>query len=260
MITSGSNAQIKKLIQLNQKTKARRQEGLFVIEGEKMFDEAPRDWIENVYVSENYTGIIDVPHEVVKDSVFRQMSDTCTPQGILAVLRTPVYQAEDLLRTGREKTPFLLILEDLQDPGNLGTIFRTAEGAGVNGILMTKTCVDVTNPKVVRGTMGSIFRMPYLVIEDVKTAKQMLSPFGVRLYAACLEGTGDYDEPDYGRGTAFLIGNEGKGLTQEAIRISDERIRIPMEGQVESLNAAMAAGILMYEASRQRRKAHAEED
>ena len=253
MITSSSNAQMKKLIQLNQKTKARRQEGLFVIEGEKMFGEAPRSWIKNVYISESYAKEVDFPCEVVKDSVFRQVSDTLTPQGILAVLRTPMYRMEDLLHARSGQAPLLLVLEDLQDPGNAGTIFRTAEGAGVDGILLTKTCVDVTNPKVVRATMGSIFRMPYLVVEDVREAKELLNPWKIRLYAACLGGTMDYDEPDYNAGSAFLVGNEGKGLTDEAIGLADGKIRIPMQGRVESLNAAMACGILIYEALRQRR-------
>jgi TrmH family RNA methyltransferase len=134
MITSVNNGQVKNIIQLNQKTKARREQGLFVAEGRKMFGEAPRDWISKVYVSEALSGdaelmaqVEKLPYEIVTDSVFRQMSDTQTPQGIMTVLKKPSYIMEDILGG---KNPLVMILEDLQDPGNAGTILRTGEGAG----------------------------------------------------------------------------------------------------------------------------------
>lgn len=260
MITSASNTQVKNIIQLNQKAKARREQGLFVAEGRKMFGEAPRDWISKVYVTESLTSdrslmeqISMLPEgkaEIVADHVFRQMCDTKTPQGILTVLRKPVWIIQDILRGD---SPLIMILEDLQDPGNAGTIFRTAEGAGVDGIFLTKTCVDITNPKVIRATMGSVYRMPFVYVEDVVSLKEMLRDRKIRFFAAHLQGKNAYHEEDYTGGTAFLIGNEGKGLTEEAAEAADCLIRIPMCGQVESLNAAMAAGILMYEAARQRR-------
>ena len=166
MITSVNNGQVKNIIQLNQKTKARREQGLFVAEGRKMFGEAPADWIEKVYVSETLTSdpalmeqVEKLPYDIVADSVFRQMSDTQTPQGILTVLRRPSYTLEDILGG---KNPLVMVLEDLQDPGNAGTILRTGEGAGVSGVLLTRTCVDITNPKVIRSTMGSVYRIPFL--------------------------------------------------------------------------------------------------
>ena len=117
-----------------------------------MFGEAPRDWISKVYVSEALSGdaelmaqVEKLPYEIVTDSVFRQMSDTQTPQGIMTVLKKPSYIMEDILGG---KNPLVMILEDLQDPGNAGTILRTGEGAGVSGVLLTKTCVDITNPRL----------------------------------------------------------------------------------------------------------------
>lgn len=256
MITSVNNGQVKNIIQLNQKTKARREQGLFVAEGRKMFGEAPEGWIEKVYVSEALSldkelmeRVEKLPYEVVADSVFRQMSDTQTPQGILTVLKKPSYTMEDILKG---ENPLVMVLEDLQDPGNAGTILRTGEGAGVSGILLTKTCVDITNPKVIRSTMGSIYRMPFLYVEDVVSLKQELAKRNVRTFAAHLKGRNSYEQESYTGGTAFLIGNEGKGLTEEAAEAADCLIRIPMCGKVESLNAAMASGILMYEAARQR--------
>lgn len=257
MITSVSNAQVKNIIQLNQKTKARREQGLFVAEGRKMFREAPGDWISKVYVSEELSSdkelmerVESFPHEVVAGNVFRQMSDTQTPQGIMTVLHRPSYTMKDILKG---ENPLIMILEDLQDPGNAGTIFRTGEGAGVSGVLLTRTCVDVTNPKVIRSTMGSIYRMPFLYVENVVSLKGELQKLNICTFAAHLKGQNSYDKEDYTGKTAFLVGNEGKGLTEEAARAADCLIRIPMCGKVESLNAAMAAGILMYEAARQRR-------
>lgn len=257
MITSVNNGQVKNIIQLNQKTKARREQGLFVAEGRKMFGEAPRDWISKVYVSEALTSdkelmekVEQLPFETVADNVFRQMSDTQTPQGILTVLKKPSYTLEDILKGDN---PLIMVLEDLQDPGNAGTILRTGEGAGVSGVLLTKTCVDITNPKVIRSTMGSVYRMPFLYAESVVLLKQELAKRNIRTFAAHLKGQNTYDQEAYRGGCAFLIGNEGKGLTEEAANAADCLIRIPMCGQVESLNAAMAAGILMYEAARQRR-------
>lgn len=257
MITSLQNSQVKNIIKLNQKAKARKDQGLFIAEGRKMFLEAPLSWIDKVYVSESMEKDDEVMEkasrtswEAVADSVFRQMSDTQTPQGVMTVLRRPAYQPEDILK---KEQPLLVVLEDIQDPGNAGTIFRTAEGAGVDGIFLTKTCVDITNPKVIRATMGSIYRMPFVYVEDVVSLKEKLQGREIRFFAAHLRGENAYHEEAYQKGTAFLIGNEGKGLTDQAAEAADRLIRIPMCGQVESLNAAMAAGILMYEAARQRR-------
>lgn len=257
MITSSSNAQIKNVIQLNTKGKARREQGLFVVEGVKMFREAPKAWVQKVYISEglyNTQGwskeMDSYPFEVVQSKVFGQMCDTKTPQGILTVLRQPSYSAEEIL-TG--DAPLFILLEDLQDPGNAGTILRTAEGAGVNGIFLTKNCVDLFNPKTIRSTMGSIYRMPFLYVEDALELTDMLKKRGISAYAAHLAGKKSYDEEDYTGGTVFLIGNEGNGLSDELAEKASHLIRIPMSGNVESLNAAMACGILVYEAARQRR-------
>ena len=258
MITSAQNTQVKNIIKLNQKAKARREQKLFVAEGRKMFLEAPENLIDRIYVAESMLEDEEVMQKVhrfsweaVENSVFRQMCDTQTPQGILTVLRQPSYQMEDLLK---EKNPLIMVLEDLQDPGNAGTIIRTGEGAGVSGVFLTKTCVDITNPKVIRATMGSVYRIPFLYVEDVVSLEKKLKEKGIRSFAAHLKGENSYDQESYKGGTAFFIGNEGKGLTDQAAEAADCLIRIPMCGKVESLNAAMASGILMYEAARQRRE------
>lgn len=155
-------------------------------------------------------------------------------------------------RDGTE--PFLIVLDHLQDPGNLGTILRTAEGAGATGVILTKDCADLYQPKTIRSTMGAIYRMPAVIVEDLKATLGKMKECGIHTYAAHLDDSRFYDEEDYTKATAFLIGNEGNGLPQEICTEAEHRIKIPMHGQVESLNAAMAAGILMYEVCRQRRR------
>ncbi len=255
MITSTSNQKVKEIIQLEKKAKARRERQVFVVEGHKMVGETPAELLEEIYVSESFLQREEAAllegkkYELVSDRVFESMSDTKTPQGILAVVRMPHYEMEDF--TQKEKGLFL-ILESIQDPGNLGTMFRTGEGASVTGIIMNRTTVDLFHPKTTRSTMGSIFRVPFLVVDDLTEAIQTLQSHGTRVYAAHLKGKHNYNEEDYGKSTAFLIGNEGNGLSDEIADLADCYIKIPMGGQLESLNAAMASGILMYEAGRQR--------
>lgn len=148
--------------------------------------------------------------------------------------------------------PLLMVLEDLQDPGNVGTIIRTAEGAGVTGIIMSRGTADIFNPKTIRSTMGSIYRMPFLIVDDAVGFVKGLKARKICTYAAHLHGVHSYREEDYTKGTAFLIGNEGNGLTDAMAEAAECLIRIPMEGKVESLNAAIASAVLMYEAHGQR--------
>jgi TrmH family RNA methyltransferase len=133
----------------------------------------------------------------------------------------------------------------------MGTILRTAEGAGVTGIIMNRGTVDPYNPKVIRSTMGAAFRLPFVIVDDLAEAIDQMKRCGVTVYAAHLDGKVFY-EYDYKGGTAFLIGNEGNGLTKEISDKADQLIQIPMKGQVESLNAAIASTVLMYEVMRQR--------
>ena len=188
-------------------------------------------------------------YEIVEDRVFKTMSDTMTPQGILAVVKQPSNSLETLLDA---PAPFFMVLENIQDPGNLGTILRTAEGAGVTGILMSRDTVDIFNPKTIRSTMGSVYRVPFLYVEDICETVRELKNKGICTYAAHLKGTGSYDEQDYTKGTAFLIGNEGNGVSRLVKEKCDFTTAIPMNGDIDSLNASVAAGVLAFEIVRQR--------
>lgn len=263
MITSTSNVQVKDLVRLQKKAKARNEEGVFLVEGIRMAQEIPKERIVRMYVSESFAKKngsfmeqmkqMSVRAEIMSDNVFAHVSDTKTPQGVLAVVKRLEYSFEDITGKNGKKIPHVLVLDNLQDPGNLGTIFRTAEAAGATGILLGSDCVDIYNPKVIRSTMGAVFRLPFLYTEDLTGTIGELKREGIRVYAAHLEGKNTYDGECYKDGCAFLIGNEGNGLKEEVAACADTRIRIPMEGSAESLNAAVAAAVLMFEVSRQRR-------
>ena len=240
-----------------------------------MVSEVPADLLVKIYMSERFhsnnpeyvhelvkkQGISSDNIEIVADNVFDRMSQTQTPQGIMAVVRMKDSSISDMLTDN----PLLILVENLQDPGNLGTILRTGEdpgnlgtilrmgeGAGVTGVVMSSNTVDIYNPKTIRSTMGSIFRVPFVYVQDFSDAVSQCQNAGIKVYAAHLDGKNTYLGEDYREGTAFLIGNEGNGLTDDITKQADTLIRIPMQGEVESLNAAIACTILTYEAVRQR--------
>ncbi len=257
MITSTGNTRVKNVIQLQTRARARKDSRQFVAEGFRMVSEAPADRIVSIYASETfarcnsgYMSTIQVPYETVSDNVFAQMSDTRTPQGILAVIKMAEYGIGDIIAHDKG---LYVIVENLQDPGNLGTIIRMSEAAGVDGIIMSPNTVDIYNPKTIRSTMGSLYRVPFVYADDFAGTLEQMKSKGVELYAAHLEGSVEYTEPDYTKASAFVIGNEGNGLTDAVTNICSNRIRIPMAGKVESLNAAIAASVLTFEAARQRR-------
>ncbi|MGN1266326.1 MAG: TrmH family RNA methyltransferase, partial [Dorea sp.] len=240
MITSTSNAKVKYLVNLKKKRKIRDEERVFLVEGIRMFVETPKDKLLEVYVSESFykkekKTVEQVlkgsgaKMEIFSDTVFSYVSDTKTPQGVLCVVRQMNYSLNDIIKTGSIE-PQLLVLDNLQDPGNLGTILRTAEGAGVTGIVMSKETVDIYNPKVIRSTMGSVYRMPFYYAPDLLEAVNELKANGIQTYAAHLDGKHAYDEEDYKGACAFFIGNEGNGLRDEIADAADKYIRIPMCG------------------------------
>ena len=269
MITSTSNPRVKNLIQLQKKGKARREQQVFVVEGIKMVLEAPKERLKEIYMSESFSK--DEAHfkearkkaaesgcflEILSDKVFKEASDTMTPQGIMAVVSMKTFTWQNLLSDtygkGQKKEKLLLVLESLQDPGNLGTILRTGEGAGIDGVILNRTSVDPYMPKVIRSTMGSIYRMPVAIADDLTEVIGAMKEKGICVYAAHLKGKKNYYEQDYCKGTCFMIGNEANGLTDTLADMATDYILIPMSGQVESLNAGVASALLMYEAKRQR--------
>lgn len=261
MIESNANGQYKKLQKLMKQSRTRRQEGVFVVEGWKMVKEAlERNLVLHLYSAEreqehcreelNRFSRGNVPVDLMRDNLFSQLSDTVSPQGILGVVRMPVYEREEIVNQPDAK---LLCLENIQDPGNLGTMFRTAEGAGMTGVVLTKGCVDLFNPKVVRSTMGSLFRVPFYVCQDMEEEMKFMQKQGFCFFAAHLQGTKDFTEESYEGSIGILIGNEANGLSGAVSGLADCKVKIPMEGELESLNAAVSAALFMYEVRRKRR-------
>lgn len=278
MITSTSNDKIKNLSKLIRLAKERRKQDVFVVEGIRMFEEIPKELHIETFVTESFYDknkhLFDgLSFELVSDHIMESVSDTKTPQGVISIVKRQHYgwntvcgldvvcgKLDDEMPDEEDnyaacigvENPLLMALENIQDPGNLGTILRTAEGAGVTGVLMSRDTVDVYNPKVVRATMGSLFRIPFCYVEDLTACIKDLNEKGYQTYSAHLQGKEFYDY-DYRGATVFCIGNEGNGLTKELSDATNHKIKIPMLGKVESLNAATASTVLMYEAMRQRR-------
>ena len=259
-ITSAQNAKVKRVKELLAQSKARRRAGEFVCEGRRLCEEIPPELIREVWMSESFAERErDLPEDVrtfvVPDSLFRSVSDTAGPQGMLAVVRMP-----EQARTGAGPDPcaeqagpeprVILMLEGLQDPGNLGTIFRTAEAAGMAGVVLLKGCADVYSPKVVRAAAGSLFRMDIFTGAEEELLIDKLKNFDRKIVVTALEGASDYTDVTYDNNCAIVIGNEGQGVSRGFLDHADLKIKIPMAGAIESLNAAVAAGIIMYESQK----------
>jgi TrmH family RNA methyltransferase len=254
LITSTSNARVKWIRALNAQRKARYREGAFVIEGQRLIQEAIRaEWTTRLAL---HTGRLDpkgrgminnlakLGAEVVEvsDHVMKACADTESPSGLLAVLDLqplPPPQAVDLV----------LVVDQLSDPGNLGTLMRTAWAAGVQVMYLTPGSVDPFNPKVIRGAMGAHFHLPIMTAEYHELAELLQ---GLQVCLAEAGGGMRYDGVDWTQPSALIIGGEAHGVRPAVVDLADQTVHIPMPGQSESLNAAIAAAILLFEAVRQR--------
>jgi TrmH family RNA methyltransferase len=252
VITSRTNARVKQL-RAAFAGQARLSSGLLAIEGEHLLEEALKSGqvLKTIFVSERKELPDWVPRgvEVVRlaNDVMQSCVETQTPQGIAALLVPPVADVEIMLLG----TPLILIAVGLQDPGNLGTLVRSAEAFGATGVLTTPGTVSAWNGKALRASAGSVFRVP--VAAATPEAMERLEQAGVRLLAAMKDDATAIDEVALGGPVALMIGNEGAGLDAGWVAMADERVTIPCPGWVESLNAAVAGSLLLYEASRQRR-------
>lgn len=262
MIVSEANQQIKEIIKLQKQSKYRYKKVQFVTEGLKMLSEAAKcGCLKKIYISnfimakiQDIPTLVDFlkkyPYEVVEDKIFKNISDTVTTQGILGIAQMPEYNIETILNDDRH---MWLLLDRIRDPGNLGTIMRTAEGAGISAIIMNKGTVDLFNPKTIRSTMGAIFRMSFIYVDDLTDIIKKIKNNGYNVYGMAMKGSVVYDKKDYTKGAGIVIGSEADGLSENILEYISGTIRIPMEGDIESLNAAVAAAVVMYETARQRR-------
>lgn len=249
IITSRANPLIARLRRLNAKRSARREEGAFCAEGPKLLAEAIK-WGAQIETVVYVTGLSlpELPQGVrrveVPAALLESAADTEAPQGVLFVCRTPSLALPERL-TGLR----YLLLDGVQDPGNVGTIWRTADAFGADGLILCNGCADPWSPKTVRATMGAAFRLP-LWETDLDAASAVLKGAGLPLYTTALrEDTADVRAADLSR-SAVIIGSEGRGVSPRALELCDKTIRIPMRERCESLNAAMAACAVLWEMAR----------
>ncbi len=258
MITSTRNPALQLVRDLLAHPKARREAGVFVVEGVRLAEEALQSgWRAQLVL---YTAGLPPRGQAVVDgfagqrarveevsaTVLKSASDTETPQGLLIVLEAKTLSLP-------LEPDFILILDAIRDPGNLGTILRTALAAGVQAVLLPPGGVDVFSPKVVRSAMGAHFRLPVHNL-DWRSIRSYLRPAGaaLRIYLADAQGELTHAQADFHSPLALIVGGEAEGAGSEAQSLADSRVRIPMPGSTESLNAAIAAAILMFEVVRQR--------
>lgn len=258
VITSKDNDFVKHVKKLKEK-KYREEFGEFIVEGIKMIEEAilEKQKIKSIIVCEDCKAQGAIPNDLlyeiakynvvyVSEKVFNFMTDVTNPQGILAIIdksgnkETEIDFKEDLF----------LILDNIQDPGNMGTILRTADSVNLKQILVSKGTSDVYNPKVVRSTMGAIFRVKVIECEDLTKTIKELKRHKINIYATDLKTDKSIYDVEYKK-SAIVIGNEANGVSNEILELADTRIKIPMRGKTESLNAGVATGIVLYEAVRQ---------
>jgi RNA methyltransferase, TrmH family len=257
LVSSRTNARVKQLRAAFQ-GHARLSGGMVAIEGDHLLEEALRSGLvlKTVFVSERREVPRTVPRGVevlrLTEEVFGSVVETQSPQGVAALMVPPVFVLDDVMRAS-SGAPLILVAVGLQDPGNLGTLVRSAEAFGAAGMLTTPGTVSAWNQKALRASVGSVFRVPVVGVgaSELEEVKRR----GVKLIAAVgADGAGVIaaQKMDFMTGCAVMIGNEGAGLAAEWMEMSDARVTIPCPGAVESLNAAVAGSLLLYEANRQR--------
>lgn len=263
VITSNKNPEIKFVRSLEMK-KYREREKVFVIEGIRIIEDALADGAEFVQIyhspilADNPRGrelllqlrARDVKEVPVDEKTFLEIAETEAPQGLLAVVRQPEYELNNLLLR-KSLYPHIIMLNSIQDPGNLGTILRTAAGAGWAGAILTPGTVDLYNPKSLRATMGAIFKLPICRMAADDTLWTTLRAAGYQVIAADISGEQWHFEVDLRRPTLVVVGNEGNGIEDHILDAVDEKVKIPMAPHAESLNVAIAAGVLIFEGVRQ---------
>ena len=244
--------------------KEREKEGKFLIEGLHLCQEAlTSDWelelvLHSGEFSESSAGqrLVEefskrgIEAFGIKKKELEKLADTETPQGIMAVVKKKKFT---LSRDFLKDSSLLLGLDNIRDPGNLGTMIRTADAVGADAVLLSKGCVELYNPKVVRSTMGSIFHLPVIENLDLPEVIPDLKKDGFRITVSEVHEGKDYTEVSYPEKSCLIIGSEASGISQQILNLADVRIKIPILGKAESLNASVAAGILLYEMVRNKK-------
>lgn len=263
IITSSQNKFIKLAASLKQK-KYRDEVGSFLVEGVRLVEEAVRsDWPVEICICNEESTKNQRVQEIlasaqlkhcrviqVSDAIYSKLTDTKEPQGLMAIMKKKLCPLEDMLEA--EENGFFILLDNVQDPGNVGTMIRTAAAAGCSGVILTKGCADVFGTKAVRASMGSVFYVP--IVEGLTSSEiiSRLGQHGTSIFATSLESSKVYSAVDFKPSVAIVFGNEGNGVSREFLEKAQERLYIPLANHVESLNVAASAAVILYEVVRQR--------
>lgn len=249
IITSKENQLIKNIKKLKEK---KYRETEFIIEGEKMINEALQEnvEVECIVVSEDFNFRTNLKERILKENfkfyevsknIFKDLTDVKTPQGIIAVVKKNIENSKIDF-----KANYILALDGVQDPGNIGTIIRTLDAANLKQIIVSKNTADCFSPKVIRSTMGSIFRVNVVEVDNLKETLDKAKKENFQVITTALDAKNSIYDIDYNK-KVVVIGNEANGVSKEIQDISDIKVKIPMPGKAESLNASVAAGIMIYE-------------
>ena len=269
LIHSSPDASPPRMLKHLKTKKGRDESGLFIIEGEKFVQEIPADWrVVQYVISERYAKAHDISLferraqcDIVRDSIFDSLADTVSPQGVLAVCEQKKFELRHCglapCHCGLDpQSPrnFILLGENLNDPGNIGALIRTAAAAGANAVILTVGSGDIYNPKVLRAAAGAVLRLPIVTDANLQDTIAQLKENSTPTYAAHPRGSVTPYELNLRTNFCLLVGNESHGISDTAAELADTLVSLPMVNNTESLNASVAGSILMYEAVRQRTK------
>lgn len=249
-IMSLDNENIKKAIKVRDNSKYRLENNLCFLEGKNLILDTDKKHILKVFIKESIEFDINGYENIyiVNEKVYQKLKSTDNSQGVIAIAKTKNYLKIDEVFN----LNFILFLDSVRDPGNMGTIIRTAEASGVDSILLTNDCVDITSPKVIRSSMGSYFRMNFCEIRDINSALNKFIENGFTIYSTELESKTIYYNEKFSKKAVFIFGNEANGIREDIKSIVRKKIYIPMSGNIESLNVAIAASVICFENKRQR--------
>ncbi|MDR2437151.1 MAG: RNA methyltransferase [Endomicrobium sp.] len=248
LIESSQNQTFKNLLKFQDK-KFRNQNNIFLVEGKKQVAEIPKDWtIKQIIISKKYKKFKNFRDDIIlSERLFAKLSSTKSPQGIIAVVEKKYYKIEEIIK---QQTGFFIVLENIQDPGNLGTIIRSADAFGAKAIFVSLRSVDIYSDKTIRSTMGSLFHLPVVDNVNIEELLYLMKKERITVFAGSLKGKKSMSNLKIPNRSTFIIGNEANGIKQETEKLANVLFKIPIPGKAESLNAAVAASIIMYELSK----------
>lgn len=257
-INSKNNSKIKDLIKLRDESKFRNDKSLFYVEGERIVKDTPTKYLDSIYIQKskfsNYSHCCELIDDnsiyLVEDEIYDKIKDTKNSQGIIAIVK---YNNIKTLSDGfLSKTSSCLILDNVNDPGNLGTIIRLAEATNISFVILCNDCCNLYNTKVIRSCMSSIFRVNIYISSNIQSDIKLLKNNKYKIYSTVLnKDSKQFNNINYSDKSAFVLGNEANGIGADLINSSDDQIFIPMCGDIQSLNVAVAATAICYEYMRQ---------